>query len=291
MLPDPATSPYSWPDLSVLWAFSGYLDEGATWLRLALKGGEGDSADLARCHVGYCAIARVQGNYNVAIEQAGVAMRRRLGDESSAAVGLMLLAIAQLHHRDMPAARAAMQEAVDAAAGAGHGQYLAEALTGLADLSANDGDYSRAIELYDEALAVFDRAGSPLGPHRTVHNKACTLRQAGRPREAELLMRGQMPTLVPLASIDLRICVAEDYAATLADLDEPSWAAVLIGAADRARAGNGAPRHPTQEDEIAEPIARAKTALGHDRWSREHARGAQMSLEEALHTATTRQLA
>ena len=198
-------------------------------------------------------------------------------------MGLVLLA--QNHMattQDAATARALLHEALEAAARAGQDTLMAAALTSLADTEAYAGNLEPALEIYDRAIAVRDRLRQRYARTNVVHNKACTLRELGRASEAEALMREQMRDVIASRWLSLMISVAEDYAAVLAELDEPVLAARLLGAADATRSRNEWPRPAAQQAEIAEPLSKGAASLGAEHWQIAYDEGTRMVLEDAL---------
>lgn len=80
----------------------------------------------------------------------------------------------------------------------------------------------------------------------------------------------------------LLMAVTEDYAAVLAELGAHQHAVRLLGAADATHERLAAPRDPTQEAEIAEPIAKAHTALTPEEWQDAYRTGRNTTVEDAL---------
>ena len=270
--------------LAPFWTAGGYLHEGGRWLASALRGAEGDRAEVARCYVGLGAVASFHGDDEVGLEHGtkGVAMWRRLGDDVELANGLVLLAQIHMAAQDTTTARAVLHEAIEVAERAGQDSVLAYALTSLADNESYDGNLESALEIYDRAIAVHDRLRHRHARMTAVHNKACTLRELGRASEAEALMREQMLDVIALHWFIQMISVAEDYAAVLAELDEPVLAARLLGAADATRTRNEWPRSAAQQAEIAEPLSKGAASLGAERWQIAYDEGTRMVLEDAL---------
>jgi predicted ATPase/class 3 adenylate cyclase len=274
--------------LGAFWVSEGYLHEGARWLSSALGDPDADSPEVARCHVWLGAVTGFHGDLERGREHLtlGVAMWRRLGDDVELAGSLMMLAqshMATAQDADTP--RALLREAVDAAERAGHDSLLATVLTSLADNEAYDGNLEMALDIYDRAIAMRDPARQRYAIATVVHNKACTLRELGKASEAEVLMREQMLVIINSRMLSFMIAVAEDYAAVLAELGEPTLAAGLLGAADASRTRNEWPRQPAQQAEIEEPLAKAAASLGEAAWQAAYDHGTRTSLEDALRDA------
>ena len=191
-------------------------------------------------------------------------------------------------------------------------------LVGRAMAAHTTGDLDRARELYETGLAMFDdperRAhllhnyaalvGASEGPEVALeyeletaelfrqagdenmwvfsrHNAACSLRELGRPEEAQREMAALFPRVVASRMPEALCVVAEDYAGVLSDLGRFEGTALLIGAAAAMRERIGVPLDAPQEQELEEPLRRARDALG-ERWDEVVARGGQMSVEQAM---------
>ena len=125
-------------------------------------------------------------------------------------------------------------------------------------------------EAGDETMWVFAR-----------HNAACSLRELGRPEEAQHEMAELFPRVLATRMPEAVVVVAEDYANVMADLGRFEETALLIGAASAMRERIGVPRDPPQEAELHDPLERAGSALG-ARWAELEQRGAAMTVEEAV---------
>jgi predicted ATPase/DNA-binding SARP family transcriptional activator len=267
-----------------MWTGEGYLTEGARWLSAAVADGDADSPELAGCLFGYGAVSMFAGELATAVEMLSrsASRWRRIGNLAQLALSLTVLAEARRTGGDTRSARSLLTEAIEAAEGAGHGYFLASALTTMADVEDQEGNIDAAISTYDRAIAELDKVHSPFARVRTVHNKACALRAAGRAEEAERLMRLQMPAVVAAGWLVYIVHTAEDYAAALADLGDGRTVARLLGAADAVRTRNAMPRSARQSADIEVPIATAKTAIDEQRWKAAYEEGSQTPIEEVL---------
>ena len=99
-------------------------------------------------------------------------------------------------------------------------------------------------------------------------------------------MQELIPDVLRLADASTLLVLAEDYGAVLAALGHHELAALLLGAADAARARKGAPREPPQQAQIEAPYALARSALA-DTWSHHYELGRRMSIEDAFSSLPT----
>ncbi len=115
------------------------------------------------------------------------------------------------------------------------------------------------------------------------HNAAVSLRELGRVEEAEREMAELFPKVVATRLPEALCVVAEDYASVLSDLGRFEDTAVLIGAASAMRNRIGVPLDAPQQQELEEPLNRAREALG-SRWDGLVERGRGLTVEQAIET-------
>lgn len=96
----------------------------------------------------------------------------------------LLMAEACLQRNDLRRAKAAAQDALNLVKGAGNQEVIATAQATLARVYAAEGDNDAAETLYQRALTLFERVGSPAGLIRTQLHYARLLREQGHHEEA-----------------------------------------------------------------------------------------------------------
>ena len=126
-----------------------------------------------------------------------------------------------------------------------------------------------ALEYEQETAELFRQAGDENMWVFAQHNAACSLRELGRPEEAQREMAALFPRVVATRMPEALCVVAEDYASVLSDLGRFEGTAVLVGAASAMR------------ERIGVPLDRARTALG-ARWDELLARGRTLTVERAM---------
>ena len=104
----------------------------------------------------------------------------------------------------------------------------------------------------------------------------------GRLTEAETEMRTIIPQVLNFNEPHAVIAVAEDYGAILAGLGDSRKAVELLAAADATRARLGIARPPSQERELAEPIAKARLGLTEADWAAASAVASTTPVETVL---------
>lgn len=138
-----------------------------------------------------------------------------------------------------------------------------------------------ALRYERETAELFRRAGDETMWVFARHNAACSLRELGRPEEAQREMAALLPQVFATRMPEATCVVAEDYAGVMADLGRFEETALLIGAASAMRGRIGVPLDPPQEAELAEPLAKAEAALG-SRWAELRHRGERLTVERAV---------
>jgi predicted ATPase/class 3 adenylate cyclase len=271
--------------LGWFWRLSGNYSEARDWTERALALSVGvESVDVAKCLESLARILYVQGERERSrhLAQTSVQMLRRLGDKRELSSALRVLATVDSGLADPVAARRGLEESVAVAREADEQASLSYALLELSNLEATEGNLERSMRLLQESLPISQGLGDEAQLLKSQHNMACTLREMGRPEEAEREMTGLIEGTVRQRSPIFSIIFAEDYAAVLAELGEAAAAARLLGAAEAERVRVGLPRHAAQENELKAPIAKAKAALHPTRWADEHQRGSDRPLDEVL---------
>jgi predicted ATPase len=277
-------------DVAVLWLWlrSGYLTEARRRLERAVSvAGDQDNPELGRCLRAIFWVALSQGDVDragIAATQA-VAMFRRLGDKRGLADALSQLGRARFESGELVTARAVLDEAASLAQEVDDQRLLGQVLVSMAFLEARVGNPERALELNTIGLGIFQQHGMESQVLRQRQNIACYLREMGRVHEALQQMREVIPDALRLGDPASLVTLAEDFAAALADFGHYQAAARLVGASDALRERDGAPRLPAQQIEIAEPLTRARTALGLENWQQEYQQGRQTTVEDALSQA------
>jgi tetratricopeptide (TPR) repeat protein len=278
-------------EAGLLWASThGYLPaERREVIERAIgRGDRADSSERARLllYVGsMLVLARRPEEARPYLEDA-IAMMRRVDDDLYL---VSVLSVSGMMEADLgrhDAARAHYDEAVAVAMRTGNLVQLREALSTLAwHIQSTGGDHHTVLQLKQEALEVARRTGNPYAVLTDLHNVACTLRMLGRLDEAYAIMRPLLPTVLTMNVTGNLMASAEDYAALLAEIGDSRRAAMLLGAADARHEEVGQSRLAQQDVEIAEPMAKARAALGTAQWEEAYALGRATPIRDALQQA------
>jgi predicted ATPase/class 3 adenylate cyclase len=271
--------------LESFWEDGGYYAEGRRWLErvIAVADGE-DSAELANCLLALAWLVFEQGDHRQAgvIASRALAVSRRLVDGAQLVRSLISAGMVETEGGHLDRGRESLHQAVALAEQADDRHLLARALTSLAHAEGHAQDHERSLELHDASLRILVEVGDEVTAVGVRHNRACTLREMGRASEAESELRSVVPVMLRTYDPYNLINAAEDYAAMLAELGDYRGAARLLGAAEARRSGNATPRHSSQQAQIAEPLAKARSAVTAETWEGEYRAGYSMTVEEAL---------
>jgi predicted ATPase/class 3 adenylate cyclase len=272
------------------WFAAGYSVEAREWLTLAIGlAGDRQWRQLAECHRGLARFLVQAREFDDAQRHvtASIALSRRWNEMNRIPWLVCMLARIEEERGQSSAARALYEEAASLSRGVGStgpeagGQMIA-VLGDFASFETAVGNYERSLELGAEVLEISRQIGDAFTIATVQQNTACTLRMMGQISEADQLMCSIIPQIVGLNEPNAMITVAEDHAAILAELHEPRMAARLLGAADAQRDKLGMPRHRTQEDAIAEPIAKARRELTAVEWDDACEAGRVTPIEKVL---------
>jgi predicted ATPase/DNA-binding CsgD family transcriptional regulator len=152
-----------WP----FWLARGYLSEGRGWLESAVsRGGSARAGARAKALTGAGWLANFQGEYGAAkvLIEEGLALYRELGDKEGIALSIVMLgSVAVMGQRDDIPVEALIEE----------GALLRpkvedrRTVAGLLDIEGGAalarGDLERAVELWQETLALYREVGDVLG--------------------------------------------------------------------------------------------------------------------------------
>jgi predicted ATPase/class 3 adenylate cyclase len=276
------------------WLDGGYYVEARRWLERAITlAGDEESPEVARCLTDLTSVLGIQGDFEEAHRTAlrSVAMWRRLaeggrGDNERLSSALKALGSCELNLGHANAARDALQESVAVAGQRRDRAALADAVRVMAFVEASDQNFDRAVELAEQAIALYVELGDEYGAMRLRHSHACYLRLIGRAEDARVQMSELIPDVLRLADASALLVLTEDYGAVMAELGSYQTAAMLLGAADTARERKGAPREPPQQAQIEPPYAVARAALA-GIWDTYYELGRSMSIEGVLSSLPT----
>ncbi|MGB8909232.1 MAG: tetratricopeptide repeat protein [Candidatus Cybelea sp.] len=257
--------------------------EQAIALQRALRDDAGLAASLASLGL----VLQFRGEHLEA-ERANVEsleISGRLGNDAGVAAGLSNLALLAYGRGDLQRAAGLAEESAATYRRLDNQSGLANALVKIGLIAMAYEKYESAEELFGEALAVQQAAGDVGSMHQSLANLAAVAHRRGD-HELSLTRFGEALDL--LAAVRDKSALAktlEDFAFTVAALDDPSRAARLLGAAQTLRNTIGLPIFPIERERHDAEVSAIRGCLGDDAFLVQWRIGISMTLERALDEA------
>jgi predicted ATPase/class 3 adenylate cyclase len=276
--------------LATLWEPIGYPAQARAWASTAIsQAGNNNSVELADVLGDFAHMLMQSREFDRAHEyaSASVGVLRKLNDAYRLPGAVCTLAQLEMERGRTDEAFGLFEEAADLARSVGDvdarsSRQLRRILGSFAQVEYVRGEYQRSLDLAEEVIDLSRRAGDIYMVQGVRQNIACTLRLMGRLTEAEEEMRAIIPQVLNFNEPYSVIGVTEDYGAILADLGDSRRALEMFGAADAMRARLGIPRLPSQDSEMAGPIAKTRRELTETDWKDAWQAGGSTPIEEAL---------
>lgn len=268
----------------------GYLDEGQDWCEQALAATPlRDDVAVAACEMQLASIMGTRGEREAAVpilDHAWGVLDSAEPDDRCSAEQLEGLKSVVLVGRAMAAHTLGRLDQARELYETGLATFddperRAHLLHNYATLVGASEGPEAALQYELETAELFRQAGDVNMWVFARHNAACSLRELGRPEEAQREMAELFPKVVASRMPEALCVVAEDYASVLSDLGRFEDTAVLIGAACAMRDRIGVPLDSPQEQELEEPLGRARVGLG-SRWGVLVERGRALTVEQAM---------
>ena len=279
--------------LKRFWHSRSRLQEGRHRIEQALdaaRGADGVLRARALAALTYC-ICMTQGDAASARPLTEEALRfySERGDTGGVARMMLDLGVIAELDGDLEQARSMYERARLLASEAGDRRYQYFAAHNLANSAFREREYPRAIELGEQCVAAARSTDDPGNTHSGTLLLAYILAGGGRAAESRELglwvFRETIATgLYWVARDALELLVITDVAA-----GEPESAALLAGLAERLRAESAEPRDPSGGRLYDPAFAEAEALLGAELFGQALARGAGLTLEEAVTLAETPQ--
>ena len=279
--------------LKRFWHSRSRLQEGRRRIEQALdaaRGADGVLRARALAALTYC-ICMTQGDAASARPLTEEALRfySERGDTGGVARMMLDLGVIADVDGDLEQARSMYERARLLASEAGDRRYQYFAAHNLANSAFRGAEYPRAIELGEQCVAAARSTDDPGNTHSGTLLLAYILAGGGRAAESRELglwvFRETIATgLYWVARDALELLVITDVAA-----GEPERAALLAGLAERLRAESAEPRDPSGGRLYDPAFAEAEALLGAELFGQALARGAGLTLEEAVTLAETPQ--
>ncbi|MCC7366780.1 MAG: tetratricopeptide repeat protein, partial [Chloroflexi bacterium] len=266
------------------WLLRGHHREARDWLARLLARSPDRSAARAEALDGAGFLAVRQNDYSGAtplLEEA-LAISREIGDRRGIARSLLRFGVIPHHLGDLDRAQAMLEESLAICRAVDHPRGEEMALHYLGDLFFDRGKHGEAATLYEQALVLARR-------HHNNHGIAYAVRGLGHLARA----RGEYPQARKLLGESLRLlldlrdrrCIPlclEGLACMAVGQDWATRAILLMGAAGLIHEDTGALAPPSEWADYQRTVADARVALGGQRFAETWARGAALSLSEAV---------
>ena len=275
--------------LGEFWQMRGHLSEGRSWLQAALEGAS-EASEPARARALAWAgwIAWEQGDYerSVTLSEESLALSRKIGDETGAALALMILGLALMRRGDeVGRASAALEEAVALQRANGNTAGLARSLLGLGIIAILQHDYERAAALHEEGLALARQAADDFAINVALMQGALVCLSRGEHRRAKALSEEGLALAWRLRMLHPTAAHLNISAALAASERQAIRSARLWGAAETLRETIGAPLSPVERSYFAPHTSAVLAELGEASWDAARAEGRAMTPEQAIEYA------
>jgi predicted ATPase/DNA-binding CsgD family transcriptional regulator len=204
--------------------------------------------------------------------QESIALLLRVGDRSSAANALFIMAQRYLYAGTADdAVEKWLVESAALADAAGSDDDQAHAIVGFAQLAWLRGDHERAAELMGECLPTLIRLGDERCTGRALHVLGARARERGRLAEAEELLRGCIKAIARAGQTRVLVDALDVLVDVVAASGRLRPAAVLLGAAHHAREHSAPHLRPTTppDDALRRRLVDALGATAFDEAFRE----------------------
>jgi predicted ATPase len=268
------------------WTVRGAWIEGRRWVDAGLAGSEGTRSGRRAVALRVAAVLDLQLGELEAARTHGeesLSIRRELGDPEEIAQGLSILAKLAADQGDYEESERLIEEA--AALWRGGAATSAMRAGSLADLAMRRGDYTRAIALNEESLALFRKLERDDGTSWALYQLAFCLSRVGRHEEA-LSFAGQALTLTQrIGEVESLIWLFVLIGSLEVQRMEFEAGAMLLGAADALRERVGLALTGAEADLHRETIAQLRGAVGGERYDALHSDGRTMSGGDAVQYA------
>jgi predicted ATPase len=225
---------------SALWGFwssQGHYSEGRRWLRAALaRRADAPPAHVAEALIGSASLARVQGDFDEAerVTHESIAVAHGAGLRSLEARAVGTLAVIALGRRDFRRAAELLAETETLLRELGDEKRLAITVANRAYLALETGDVELAFALADEGRGLSRKIGDRGNVVSADLNLSLAARSLGRHETAREALREALELARDIGDTAF-LADALIVAAALIVSREPTTAAALLAAADRAR--------------------------------------------------------
>jgi len=270
------------------WWMRRHVAEGLEWLGRALEVEASSPEVRAIALLARARLSRRHGDWPAARRDADecASMCRQLGLQVELSRALTMLGIISSHAGDITTSRGFFMEAMELGVQLGDRDRIASNLNNLSQIAVAFGDLETARTRVEEALGIAESLGD-----RWL--KANILDTVGRIHyrlgNHDISRRSYAEALAISTEFEDPLNIADcldGLALHLIDGGDPTRAVALISAAQALRAATGAERTADWTSEVVEGLARARAKMGRLAADAAWAKGAALSMKDAVRLAT-----
>ena len=282
-----------------LWFSRGLYREGVQWVDRALERSQRvPSSTLIRALDGAGTLAIFQGDYVRATSfiEEGLALAQVLGDPSLMSEALTYAAFLAYRHRAFARAEELLAEARHILAGSAESEPGALPFLTLGgvvpffhigDLALVQGQFAQAATEYEEAIALFQAAGSETGLRDMQAGLAAVRYLTGDVPQAAALYGESLQQSHAMAFWPLVVSSLLGLAGIAIEVGDPVGGARLLGAAEGIASSLGSPMYTRDYPVHDRVLATVRLALDEQRFANVRETGRALSIEVAIAEALT----
>jgi predicted ATPase/transcriptional regulator with XRE-family HTH domain len=282
-----------------LWFSRGLYREGVQWVDRALERSQREpSSALIRALDGAGTLAIFQGDYVRATSfiEEGLALAQVLGDPSLMSEALTYAAFLAYRHRAFARAEELLAEARHILAGSAESEPGALPFLTLGgvvpffhigDLALVQGQFAQAATEYEEAIALFQAAGSETGLRDMQAGLAAVRYLTGDVPQAAALYGESLQQSHAMAFWPLVVSSLLGLAGIAIEVGDPVGGARLLGAAEGIASSLGAVMYTRDYPVHDRVLATVRLALDEQRFANVRETGRALSIEVAIAEALT----
>jgi len=275
-------------NLRNFWTVHDHLSEGQRWTEAALAKGADAPAELrAKALSAIAASALRQGNYDHARArfEENLALSREIGDQSVIAQTLLNLGSVANIEGDTARAVTLFEESLSLARAVKNQRTIARALNQLGEVARYQDDYAHAAAYYEESLLLWRQLAENERIAMVLHNLGPVVYRLGDHRRAIALLSESLALSSELRNTHGTAICLFAVAGIVGGHGQAAHAARLLGAADALRASIGVQWEPVDQAAFDRSVATFRAHLDDARFAAAWAKGAAMTLSQAVEVA------
>ena len=268
--------------------YRGHFVEGYQWIKRVLAGVEAIpnqyQVSLLRAASRIAYISGDLANCKIYAQQA-LALAQKLGDRQNEAWSYNLVGLASINSIDLEEIAEGFmhcEAGLNLFSQLGDKTGMAQALTNLAILANEAGDYDQAQEAIEEGLAICQETGEILRQFLLLSNLAFTVYYKGQYDYSKRLHQQYVRQMFEIGARHQALTGMASLAGPLCKLGEPEKAARLLGASTLLLVELGAEFEPVNRPFITEYTADVRAQLDEATFEAAWAEGQAMTLEQAI---------